>query len=41
MRHAQLRLERRLAALTPDHDRVQQRNSRVYDLASPVVGNLR
>jgi len=25
-------LERRLAQLTPDHDLVQQRNARVYEL---------
>lgn len=31
-RHAQLQLERRLAMLTPDHDMVHQRNSRVFDL---------
>ena len=32
VRHAQLQLEHRLAALTPDQALVHQRNSRVYDL---------
>lgn len=31
-RHAQMQLERRLAMLTPDHDLVHVRNSRVFDL---------
>lgn len=36
-RHAQLQLERRLAMLTPDHDMVHQRNSRVFDLVRTLL----
>ena len=35
-RHAQMQLERRLSTLSPDHDLVHQRNSRVFDLVRAV-----
>lgn len=40
VRHAQLVLERRLAAYTPDHSLVQERNSRVYGLVKEAAAPL-